>query len=68
LAVALVLSAALQAIAGDGDDRVPIALYLWLYAGWTVALALFLQMPAAAGWGALAMGAVAIPLAVRCAR
>jgi putative membrane protein len=68
LAVALVLSAALQAIAGDGDDRVPIALYLWLYAGWTVALAVFLQLPAAAGWGALAMGAVAIPLAVRCAR
>jgi putative membrane protein len=68
-AVALVLSAAVQALAGDGDaggdDSVMIGLYLWLYAGWIVALAGFLHLPAAAGWGALGMGLVAVPLAVR---
>ena len=65
LAVALLLSAAVQAVAGDGDDGVMIGLYLWLYAGWIVALAGFLDLAAAAGWGALGMGLVAIPLAVR---
>lgn len=65
LAVALVLSALVQSIAGDGDDRVPVALYLWLYVGWIVALAGFLGLGAAAGWGALGMGTVAVPLAVR---
>ncbi len=65
LAVALVLSCALQAVVGTGDDSVAIALYLWLYAGWTLALAVFLDLPAAAGWGSLGMGLVAVPLAVR---
>jgi putative membrane protein len=68
LAVALVLSAVLQAIAGDGDDTVAVALYLWLYVGWVVALGIFLDLTAAAGWGALGMGVVAVPLAVRCVR
>jgi uncharacterized membrane protein len=68
LAVALVLSAAVQAIAGDGDDIVPIALYLWLYVGWVIALGLFLDLGAAAAWGAVGMGLVAVPLAVRCLR
>jgi uncharacterized membrane protein len=66
LAVAVVLSAALQALLNrtpPADDTVPIALYLWLYAGWIVALAVFLDLGAAAGWGALGMGAVAVPLA-----
>jgi putative membrane protein len=65
LAVALVLSVLVQALAGDGDDGVPIGLYLWLYVGWIVALAGFLDLGAAAGWGALGMGAVAVPLAGR---
>lgn len=68
LAVALVLSAALQAVlhgVDDADDRVPIALFLWLYAGWVVALGLFLELRAAAAWGALGMGLVAVPLALR---
>ncbi len=69
LAVALLLSIAVQALAGGGaghrDDAVMIALYLWLYVGWAVALAVFLDLTAAAGWGALGMGAVAVPLAVR---
>jgi uncharacterized membrane protein len=68
LAVALVLSLAVQAVVGDGNDTVPIALYLWLYVGWIVALAVFLDRPAAAGWGTLGMGAVAVPLAIRCLR
>jgi putative membrane protein len=68
LLVALVLSFALQAVAGDGDDRVAIALYLWLYAGWIVALGVFLDLAAAAAWGALGMGLVAVPLAARCLR
>jgi putative membrane protein len=65
LLVALVLSAAVQAIAGEGDDAVMVAVYLWLYVGWIVALAGFLDLAAAAGWGALGMGVVAIPVAVQ---
>lgn len=65
LLVALVLSVVVQAIAGDGPDAVPLALYLWLYAGWTLALAAFLDLGAAAAWGALGMGTVALPLAWR---
>jgi putative membrane protein len=65
LGVSLVLSVAVQAIAGDGDDRVIIGLYLWLYAAWIVALGGFLDLAAAAGWGALGMGAVALPLALQ---
>jgi putative membrane protein len=64
LLVALLLSLALQTIAGDGDDTVMVALYLWLYVGWIVALAVFQDLAAAAAWGALGMGAVAVPLAI----
>jgi putative membrane protein len=66
-AVALILSVAVQALlnrAPDADDTVPIALYLWLYAGWIVALAAFLDLGAAAAWGGLGMGVVAVPLAI----
>jgi putative membrane protein len=65
LGVALVLSLAVQRVAGDGDDTVIVALYLWLYVGWIVALAGFLDLAAAAGWGALGMGGVALPVAVQ---
>jgi putative membrane protein len=71
LLAALVLSLAMQALlttAPDGADVLPVALYLWLYAGWVVALAVFLHLPAAAGWGALGMGTVALPLARRVLR
>ena len=68
LGVALLISAAVQAIAGDGNDAVPVALYLWLYGGWIVALAGFLDLGAAAGWGAVGMGIVALPLAARVLR
>lgn len=65
LLVAIVLSAAVQALAGDGDDTVMLALYLWLYVGWIVALGAFLGLAGAAAWGALGMGTVAVPLAVQ---
>jgi putative membrane protein len=68
IAVALVLSAVVQAFVGDGDDTVMVGLYLWLYVGWTIALGAFLGLAAAAGWGALGMGLVAVPLAVRSVR
>lgn len=71
LLAGLIVSAAVQAVAGDapdGDDGPVVALYLWLYAGWAVALSVFLGLPAAAGWGALGMGVVAVPLAVDTAR
>jgi putative membrane protein len=72
LLVALVLSAALQALPDRVPDGAPdglaVALYLWLYAGWVVALAVFLDLAAAAGWGALGMGTVAVPLALHLRR
>lgn len=69
LLVALLLSAAVRPVAAqpiaDGDDTVMVAVYLWLYVGWIVALAGFLDLAAAAGWGALGMGLVAVPAAVQ---
>ena len=47
------------------DDLPMLVMYLWTYLSSTMALAVFLGLPAAAGWGALGMGAVAVPLAVR---
>ena len=67
LLVAGLVSLCLQTIlrtAHDGDDRVPIGFYLWTFASSANALGLFLGLGAAACWGALAMGAVAVPLAV----
>jgi putative membrane protein len=66
LLVALVVSAALQWLLRDdrgGADGVPVALYLWTYVGSVVALAGFLHLAGAAGWGAVGMGLVAVPLA-----
>lgn len=65
LLVALVLSAALQQVVGDGPDGVAVALYLWLWLGWTVAQIFWLDLRASAGWGFLAMGLVAVPLVAR---
>jgi putative membrane protein len=66
LLVAAMISAALQwRLRADpgGDDAVPTALYLWTYVGSIIALAGFLGLLAAAAWGALGMGLVAVPLA-----
>ncbi|WP_375499234.1 carotenoid biosynthesis protein [uncultured Jatrophihabitans sp.] len=67
LLVTVVLSALVQGVIGDGADTLGIAMYVWLWVGWTVALGVFLHLPAAAGWGALAMGSVAIPVLARVA-
>jgi len=66
LLVALLLSGALTWLVrgrGPADDRVPHTVFLWLYAGWVVALAGFGGQPAAAGWGALALAPVAAGVA-----
>ena len=44
------------------SDTVPYALYLWTYFSSVLALAAFFGLPAAALWGALGMGTVALPL------
>ncbi|MDG4832188.1 carotenoid biosynthesis protein [Solwaraspora sp. WMMD1047] len=50
--------------AAGPDDRPMYALYLWTYASSVLAHAVFLGLPASAGWGALAMATVAVPLAL----
>ncbi len=68
LAVSLLVSAVLQhacARVGSIADRPMIFFYLWTYASSVLGLTVFLGLPAAACWGALGMGVVAIPLAVR---
>jgi len=47
------------------DDRWMFALYLWTYLSSIVGLLAFLHLQAAALWGALGMGVVAVPLANR---
>jgi putative membrane protein len=72
LVVSIVFSATLNRLLGPGpqpaDDRLAVGLYVWLWAGWTVALLVFLGLPAAALWGAFGMGVVAVPLAARLRR
>jgi uncharacterized membrane protein len=70
LGVAIVLMALFSAAtagAGSADDTPMLALYLWTYASSVLAHAVFLDLPASAGWGALGMGLVALPLAWRLA-
>jgi putative membrane protein len=69
LAVALVMMGLLAAARlggppGGPADRPMHALYLWTYASSIVAHAALLDLPAAAAWGGLGMGLLAIPLAV----
>jgi uncharacterized membrane protein len=65
LLVTLALSALVQAVMGAGPDALGVGMYLWFWAAWTVALGLFLGLSAAACWGAVAMGTVAVPVGVR---
>jgi len=51
-----------------GYDGPMLALYLWTYASSILAHAVFLDLPGSAWWGALGMGVVAVPLAVRLLR
>jgi putative membrane protein len=78
LLVALAMMAALWLAAGPAARRPALperasdspmyALYLWTYASSVLAHAVFLGLPASAAWGGVAMGCVAIPLAVRVRR
>jgi uncharacterized membrane protein len=69
LVVSMVISLVVQGILGRSASRPGdgwmFALYLWTYASSVVAQLLLLDLRAAALWGALGMGAVAVPLAVR---
>jgi putative membrane protein len=68
LGVSLVLMALFSAGAGgkvSPRDAPMLALYLWTYYSSVLAHAVFLGLPASAGWGALGMGLVAVPLTVR---
>jgi uncharacterized membrane protein len=69
LATAGLVSLAMQTVldrAGEpaeaGVDRWPLAFYAWTWASSTLALAAFLHLGAAALWGGLAMGSVAVPV------
>jgi uncharacterized membrane protein len=65
LVVAVLVSLAVQALL-RGREPVettwPLTLFLWTYVGSIVALGAFLDLGAAAAWGALGMGVVALPL------
>ncbi|MEV6926967.1 carotenoid biosynthesis protein [Dactylosporangium sp. NPDC051485] len=70
LGVAVALMALLRLALGDdparpGDDAPMYAMYLWTYVSSIMAHGIFLGLPASAAWGAVGMGLVAIPLAVR---
>lgn len=67
LGVSVVMSLALQLVLDRSDHSargIPIPLYLWTWASSTLALAAFLDLGAAAAWGGVAMGTVAVPLAL----
>ena len=67
LAVALVMSFALQWVLERQEHSargIPIPLYLWTWASSTLALGAFLHLGAAAAWGAVGMGTVAVPLGI----
>ena len=67
--VATVMLAVLQRLPRrPGDDRVPMALFLWTYASSVLAFAVFFGRPGVAVLGGLGMGVVAVPLALRLAR
>jgi putative membrane protein len=74
LAVSLVVSSLLQRTLRDAPpvapagDRVVLGFYVWTWLSSALALAVFLRLPAAGAWGAVAMGTVAVPVAGRMGR
>lgn len=67
VAVALALMAVLARVVPTEPapaDAVPYGLYLWTYGSSVLAHLVFFGLPASAGWGAVGMGAVAVPLVV----
>ncbi len=66
--VSAVISLVVQGIlrtTAPRDDRWMLWMFLWVYASSVLALAAWLNLGAAAFWGALGMGAVSVPLALR---
>jgi len=65
LGVSLLMSLALQRVLerrNHSPRSIPIPLYLWTWGSSTLALAAFLHLGAAALWGGMGMGTVAVPL------
>ena len=66
--VALVMAALLAALPASGatgatvSDGLPHALYCWTWLGSALAHAVFLGLPASAGYGLLGMGVLGVPL------
>lgn len=71
LVVGTLMVAALDAVLPrhPADDAatllVPAALLVWTWAGSALALAAFLELPAAAAWGAVGMGLTVVPFLLR---
>ena len=71
LGVSLLMMAVLSLGEPSGpstQDAPMYGLYLWTYGSSVLAHAVFLHLPGSALWGALGMGLVAIPLAIRLVR
>jgi len=67
LLVALLMLAALDRVVPDphaGDDRLPLALWVWTFLSSTMAAAVFFGRPSVALVGGLLMGLVGVPLLV----
>lgn len=67
LLVALLMVAALDRVVPDahtGDDRLPLALWVWTFLSSTMAAAVFFGRPSVALVGGLLMGLVGVPLLV----
>ena len=62
-AMSFVLQRAADVRSAAADDGWPLAFYAWTWASSTLALAAFLHLGAAAAWGFVAMGVVAVPVA-----
>ncbi|WP_163505447.1 carotenoid biosynthesis protein [Fodinicola acaciae] len=68
VAVALMALLSTQSESNCNHDGIMMALYLWTYGSSVLAHAVFLGLPASALAGGIAMGTVAIPLAVKLVR
>ncbi|WP_460606171.1 carotenoid biosynthesis protein [Jatrophihabitans fulvus] len=66
--VSLLLSALVQTVLRPGPDAFGLAVYVWFWSAWTLALAVFLPLRAAAAWGFVGMGAFALPALVGAVR
>lgn len=65
IVVATAMMAALPSTAPAPGDAPMLVFYLWTYASSVLAHAAFFGLPGSALWGGVAMGTVAVPLALR---